>query len=437
MILIFCLLVSLLTSLIFGLGPSWINARRDPHAALKAGGPTMVGSLARRRMGSLFMSLQIALAMVLVTGTGLMIRSLVRVEDVDLGYQPHGLLFLHLDARSGRDPAKFYDEVLGRIGAIPGVQGAGAIDAQFSDYIPDDVIEMESRSQLSSDDRAATCSSHVVSNGYLKTAGVPLLRGRYFAAEDNAGSQSLAIVNQTMARRFWPGEDPAGKRFRYGVPGESPSAWRTVIGLVGDTLPNGPESPSVPQFFLPQDQVPQARSMDVIVRSAQDRLSLASDMRSAILSVSPEIPRFEISTVESQLGRLGNRRRFQTWLLTVFSTIAFVLAAVGTYGLISYSVTERTNEFGIRMARGASRMNVLRLVLSQAITFTGGGLLVGSIGALVFSRTASGLLFGVSWADAFTMSLTIGLLLFVSLAAAYVPARRATKIDPIIALSSE
>jgi len=436
-ILIFCLLVSLLTSLIFGLGPSWINARRDPNTALKAGGRTVAGSVARRRMGSVFMSSQIALAMVLVTGTGLMIRSLMRTQNVDFGYQPHGLLFLHLDAPSGRDPASFYDEALRRIGAIPGVQGAGAIDEQFSDYVPDDVIELEGRSQLSKDDQAATCGSHVVSGAYFKTAGVALLRGRYFASEDNAGSQPFAIVNQAMARRFWPGEDPTGKRFRYGVPGESPSAWRTVVGMVGDTLPNGPESRSLPQFFLPQDQAPQVRSMDVIVRGAHDGLSLAGDVRASILNLNPEIPRFEISTFGSQLERLGNRRRFQTWLLTVFSTIAFVLAAIGTYGLISYSVTERTNELGIRMALGASRGDVLRLVLGQAITVTGVGLLVGSIAALVFSHAASGLLFGVSWADGLTMSVTISLLLFVSLAAAYVPARRATKIDPIIALSSE
>jgi predicted permease len=277
----------------------------------------------------------------------------------------------------------------------------------------------------------------VVSNAYFKTAGVPLLRGRYFVSEDNAGSQPVAIINQAMAKRFWPGEDPAGKRFRYGVPGESPSAWRTVAGMVGDTLPNGPESRSLPQFFLPQDQAPQVRSMDVLVRGAQDGLSLASDVRAAILNVSPQIPRFEISTFGSQLERLGNRRRFQTWLLTVFSTIAFVLAAIGTYGLISYSVTERTNELGIRMALGASRMDVLRLVLGQAITVTGVGLLVGSIAALVFSHAVSGLLFGVSWADGLTMSVTLALLLVVSLVAAYVPARRATKIDPIIALSSE
>jgi predicted permease len=436
-ILFFCLGVSLLSSLIFGLGPSWINARRDPHAALKAGGRTVAGSRARRRMGSVFMSSQIALAMVLVTGTGLMIRSLMRVENVDSGYQPQGLLFLHLDAPSGRDPAKFYDEALERIGAIPGVQGAGAIDEQFSDYVPDDVIELEGRSQFSKDDQAATCGSHVVGGSYFKTAGIPLLRGRSFASEDKAGSQPVAIVNQAMARRFWPGDDPTGKRFRYGVPGESPSAWRTVVGVVGDTLPNGPESRSVPQFFLPQDQAPYVRSMDVIVRGAQDGLALASDVRGAIMNLSPEIPRFEISTFGSQLERLGNRRRFQTWLLTVFSTIAFVLAAIGTYGLISYSVTERTNELGIRMALGASRGDVVRLVLGQAITVTGVGLLVGSIAALVFSHAASGLLFGVSWADGLTMSVTMGLLLFVSLAAAYVPARRATKIDPIVALSSE
>ena len=372
-ILTFCLVVSLLSSLIFGLGPSWINARRAPHAALKAGGRTVAGSLARRRMGSVFMSSQVALAMVLVTGTGLMIRSLMRVQNVDSGYRPQGLLFLHLDAPSVRDPAKFYDEALDRIGVIPGVQGAGAIDAQFSDYVPDDVIELEGRLQFSKDDQAATCGSHVVSDAYFKTAGVPLLRGRYFASEDGAGSQPVAIVNQAMARRFWPGEDPAGKRFRYGVPGESSSAWRTVVGVVGDTLPNGPESRSLPQFFLPQDQAQYIRSMDVIVRGAQDGLSLASDVRASILNLSPEIPKFEISTFGSQLERLGNRRRFQTWLLTVFSTIAFVLAAIGTYGLISYSVTERTNELGIRMALGASRMDVLRLVLGQAITVTGVG----------------------------------------------------------------
>jgi putative ABC transport system permease protein len=436
-ILTFCLLVCLLTSLIFGLGPSWMNARRDPHAALKAGGRTAAGSRARRRMGSAFMFLQIALATVLVTGTGLMIRSLMRVENVDIGYQPHGLLFLHLDAPSDRDPAKFYDEVLKRIGAIPGVRGAGAIDAQFSDYVPDDVIELEGRSQFSRDDKAATCSSHVVSDAYFKTAGVALLRGHYFAPEDNAGSQPVAIVNEAMARQFWPGEDPTGKRFRYGVPGESPSAWRTVVGMVSDTLPNGPESRSLPQFFLPQNQVTWTASMDVIVRGAQDRLSLASNVRGAILRVSRNIPRFEISTVESQLERLGNRRRFQTWLLSVFSTIAFVLAAIGTYGLASYSVAERTKELGIRMALGASRRDILRLILGHSITVTGVGLFVGSAAALVFSRAASGLLFGVSWADGLTMSLTGVLLLFVSLAAGYVPARRATKVDPIIALSSE
>jgi predicted permease len=436
-ILIFCLLVSLLTGLVFGLGPSWVNSRRDPHDALKAGGRTVAGSRARRRMGRLFLSMQIALAMVLVAGTGLMVRSLIRVENVDLGYQSHGLLFLHLDAPSGREPAQFYDNVLSRLNAIPGVLRAGAIDAQFSDYVPDDLIELEGGSAFSKENQAAVSSSHIVSNAYFETAGVPLLRGRYFVTSDNAGSQPAAIINQAMTKRFWPDTDPIGRRFRYGVPGESPSAWRTVVGVVGDTLPNGPESRSLPQFFLPQDQAPQAKSMDILVRGAQDRLPLANDLRRAVLSVDPQIPRFAVSSVEAQLEQLGNRRRFQTWLLSAFSTIAFVLAAIGTYGLISYFVSERIHEIGIRMALGASRGDVLRMILAQATTITGVGLFVGTLGALLFCRAVSNLLFGVSWADGVTLSLTAGILLVVALLAAYIPARRATAVDPTMALSAE
>ncbi len=396
-ILIFCLLVSLLTGLVFGLGPSLINSRRDPHDALKAGGRTVAGSRARRRMGRLFLSMQIALAMVLVAGTGLMVRSLIRVENVDLGYQPHGLLFLHLDAPSGREPAQFYDDLLSRLNAIPGVLRAGAIDAQFSDYVPDDVIELEGRSAFSKENQAAASGSHIISNAYFETAGVPLLRGRYFATSDNADSQPVAIINQAMTKRFWPDADPIGRRFRYGVPGESPSPWRTVVGVVGDTLPNGPASHSLPQFFLPQDQAPWAKSMDILVRGAQGRLSLANDLRRAVLSVSAQIPRFAVSSVEAQLERLGNRRRFQTWLLSAFSTIAFVLAAIGTYGLISYFVSERIHEIGIRMALGASRGHVLRMILAEVARTTGVGLIVGTLGALLFSRAAANLLFGVSW----------------------------------------
>jgi len=436
-ILIFCLLVSLLTGLAFGLGPSWINARRDPHDALKAGGRTMAGSLTRRRMGRLFLSLQIALAMVLVAGTGLMVRSLMRLENVDLGYQPRGLLFLHLDTPSGREPAQFYRDVLSRLDAIPGVERAGAIDAQFSDYVPDDVIELEGGPASSKDNQAAASSSHIVSNEYFETAGVPLLRGRYFATSDNAGSQPVAIVNQAMAKRFWPDADPIGRRFRYGVPGESPSAWRTVVGVVGDTLPNGPESRSLPQFFLTQDQAPQVKSMDILVRGARDRLPLANDLQRAVLSVSAQIPRFAVSSVDAQLERLGNRRRFQTWLLSAFSMIAFVLAAIGTYGLISYSVTERIHEIGIRMALGATRGDVLRMILAEVARITGAGLFVGTLGALLVSRAASNLLFGVPWADGITLSLTAGILLFAALTAAYIPARRATAVDPTMALSAE
>jgi predicted permease len=438
-ILLFCLLLSLLTGLLFGLGPAWINAHRDPHATLKAGGRTVAGNLVRRRLGKTFMVLQLALAMVLVTGAGLMLRSALEVENVNLGYQPHGLLFLHIDVPAGRDeaPAQFYSEVLTRIRAIPGIQDAGAIDALFSDYVPDDVIEVEGRSQLSAGDEAAASGSHIVSKEYFQTAGAPLLRGRSFDSTDNAHSESVAIINQSMATRFWSGSNPVGKRFRYGVPGESPSTWRTIVGVVVDTLPNGPESSILPQFFLPQDQVPWTNSMDVLVRTAQSHLPNTSDIRTALLSVNPDVPRFQISTVDDELERLGSRRRFQTWLLSVFSAVSLALAGIGIYGLILYSVAERTNEIGIRMALGATRLDIMRMIFGELLTLSSVGLLFGLAGALALSHAISSLLFGVRWADGLTLCLAMCSMFIVVVSAAYIPAQRATLIDPMQALRNE
>jgi ABC-type lipoprotein release transport system permease subunit len=240
-----------------------------------------------------------------------------------------------------------------------------------------------------------------------------------------------------MAKRLWPGEDPIGRRFRYGVPGEQPTDWRTVVGVVGDTLPDGPESRAYPQFFLPQKQIPWTASTDIVVRVDDTRLPLAASIREAILSVSAEIPRFEVTTVDSQLEAMGNRRRLQTWLLSAFSAIAVTLAAIGIYGLISYSVTERTAEIGIRMALGATRIDILAMIMRSLLVLAGGGLMLGVAGAMALSRAASSLLFGVAWSDSFTLASATLLLLGVALAAGYIPARRATKVDPAIALSSE
>lgn len=438
-VLAFCALLSVITGVLFGLGPAWLKAGRDPQGALKAGGRTMTGSLARRRLGGALMALQLALAMVLVTGAGLMLRSFLRVQDVNLGYRPQGLLFLHLDVPTaeGGEPAALYDDALTRIRAIPGVQSAGAIDALFSDYVPDNMIDVEGHAHFSTEDDSEASGSHVVSRGYFETAAVPLLRGRFFDSTDGPDSQPVAMINQSMAKRMWPGENPIGRRFRYGVPGETPSVWRTVVGVVGDTLPDGPESRVYPQFFLPQTQVPWAASMDLVIRAADNRLPLANSIRAAIVSVNSEIPRFEVTTVDSELETLGNRRRFQTWLLSSFSAIALVLAAIGIYGLISYSVSERTAEIGIRMALGARPVDIMGMILGQVSTLAGAGLLVGLAGALALSHAASNLLFGVAWTDGRTLGLATLLLFMVALTAGYIPAKRATKVDPAITLSSE
>ena len=377
--------------------------------------------------------------MVLITGAGLMLRSFLQVQDVDLGYQPQHLLFLHLDAPAGKagESAQLYDDALAHIRAIPGVQGAGAIDALFSDYVPDEIIDVEGHARISGGNDADASSSHVVSEGYFETAVVPLLRGRFFASTDGPHSQPVAIINQSMARRFWPGENPIGRRFRYGVPGEKPSIWRTVVGVVGDTLPDGPESRTYPQFFLPQSQIPWTGSMDIVVRVARNQIPLAGSIRAAVLSASAEIPRFEVTTVASKLETLGNRRRFQTWLLTSFSAIALILAAIGIYGLISYSVTERTPEIGIRMALGARPVDIMSMILGQLFMLAGAGLLLGVAAAMALSHAAAYLLFGVASTDILTFTLATLLLLMVALAAGYFPARRATRVDPAITLSSE
>ncbi len=438
-ILIFCLLLSLATGVVFGTGSAWIQARRNLHLALRAGGRTMAGSLARRRLVSFLMAGQLALVMVLITGAGLMLRSFVQVQHAQLGYEPQRLLFLHLDVPSGQGGglAEFYEGALARIDALPGVQSAGAIDSLFSDYVPDDVIEIEGRSRSPAGEDAAASGSHVVSEGFFKTASVPLLHGRSFTSADVQGSQPVAILNQSMAKRFWPGGTPVGQQFRYGVPGETPSAWRTVVGIVGDMLPDGPESQVLPQFFLPQAQVPETASMDIVVRTKQEQLPLNSNLRAAIVSARPDMPRFEIGTVESEIERLGNRRRFQTWLLNAFSVVALVLAGIGIYGLISYSVAQRTPEIGIRMALGASRLKIMTMILGQLLKLTGTGLLLGWMGALALSRVGSNLLFGVAWIDGLTLSSATCLLVAVVFAAAYLPARRATRVDPVVALSSE
>src|SRR5579859_63057 len=437
-VLLFCALLSVFTGFICGFIPAWFNVRRDPHGAMKANSRTMAGSLAQRRLGGFLIVLQLALAMVLITGAGSMARSFLRLHNVDLGYQPQGLLFLHLDvpARRGSEPVELYREALARIHSLPAVKNAGAIDALFSGYVPDDVVEVAGRPHLPTAEDSDAASSHVASDGYFETAGIPLLQGRSFGATDGPHSQPVAIINRSMAETFWPGQNPVGKQFRYGVPGEPPSAWQTVIGIVGNTLPNGRESRAFSQFFLPQSQVPSAASMDVIVREERGTVPLADSIRATILSLDPNIPRFNVTTVETKLEELGNRRALETWLLGLFSAISLLLAAIGVYGLISYSVTERTSEIAIRMALGAARFDILKLVLGQVLVLAGIGLFLGLGGALVLSHIASRFLFGVASTDGPTLALTTFLLLAVALVSGAIPARRAMKVEPVTILSS-
>jgi predicted permease len=440
-VLAFCAFLSAATGVFLSLGPAWLSARRDPQDTLKAGSRTIAGSRASRRLGHLLMTIQLALAMVLVTGTGLMLRSFLQSQHVDLGFDPQRLLFLHLDAPAATNsdtnqPVQLLAQALTRISSIPGVKGAGAVDKMFSSYVPDDVIEIEGQGPASIATNTDASTSHVVGGAYFETVGIPLLRGRLFSSTDSLQGQPVSVINQSMAKRFWPNKDPVGKRFRFGVPGET-SEWHMVVGVVADSLPDGPESRVSPLFYLPQSQRPWVASMDIVIRVADDRLPLANAIRAAVLSVNNQVPKFAVTTVDAELDALGTQRRFSTWLLSSFSAFALVLAAIGIYGMVSYSVTERTAEIGVRMAFGAARADIMRLVLGQVLLLAGGGLLSGLAAAMIISRTAANLLFGVAPTDGVTLTGATLLLLMVALLAGYVPARRATRVDPAIALTAE
>ena len=274
-----------------------------------------------------------------------------------------------------------------------------------------------------------------VSADYFRTVGVPLLKGRFFSERDGPNSLPVAIVNQRLARRFWPNEDPIGKRFRFGF--QKPTdPWISVGGLVADMRRDGLTKNPVSQAFLPLTQDP-ARGMDLVVRAASDPVKLAAALRSAVGSVDRTAPVFNVSTLDEQLHEQTAPMRFETTLLGAFAALSSLLAAIGIYGILHYSVAQRTHEIGVRMALGAKRTDVLKLIIGQGFRLTLSGVGIGLVGALALTRFLSSLLYGVQSTDPMTYVIVSLTLAAVALPACYIPARRATKVDPMVALRYE
>jgi putative ABC transport system permease protein len=443
----FAMLLTLLCGLVAGLAPALRMAAQFPHEALKEGGRTGGAGGRHDRLRSVLVVGEIALALVLLTGAGLMIRSAVALNDVDPGFDPRGLTAARVSLpATGYETAaqseRAFARIAERLEQVPGAVAAGLVSTAPFEAGGNNGLTPEGRPL----DIASTVQSNlrVVTPGYFRTMGIRLRRGRLLTADDRAGAPLVMVINETLAREAWPGEDPIGKRIACCESGpDGGPLWKTVVGVVADVRAHGVGEAIEPEFYLPMAQAPAVawqwleRTMTLALRSPGDAATVAGAMRDAVWSVDRSLPVYAIETMDERRAESLAASRFSTMLLTAFGGLALLLAAVGVYGVISYGVSQRTQEIGIRVALGAGHRNVLELVVGHAAVLTGAGLLLGLGGALGLSRLIGGLLFQVSPTDPPTLAAGTVLLAAVALLAAVVPARRAARVDPAVALRAE
>jgi putative ABC transport system permease protein len=437
-VLSFALVLSFFAAFIFGLFPALRVSGTDPHLALKGSGRDLSESSAVVRLRSLLVAAEFAVAVILLVGAGLLTRSFLRVQHVDPGFSSDHALTARVVQSKFKSETQwrdFYEQALDHIRAIPGVEAVGAIDNFFFASFPDETVIVEGRSPVTPGTSVSQVTDDGISPGYFQSLGVPLLRGRFFSEQDGTTSPRTAIINATMSRRFWPGADPLGQRFKFGYQ-TAGDPWITVVGVVGDMHRDGVTRDPVSEIFLPLSQHP-ARGMDLVVRTSGAPRSFAGTVRAAIQSADKTAPVFNVSTLEDALRDQVAPRRFQTLLLSLFAFLAVILSAIGVYGLMHYSVTQRTHEIGIRMALGAQPLEVIRLVLGQGGRIALAGILIGVGGALSIGRVLSSLLFDVTATDPVTFVVVTLLLCVIALVACYIPARRAIRVDPMVALRYE
>ena len=435
--LLFTLCCSLVTGIVFGLAPALHASRFDVNGALRASAPA-AGGRARGRLRGALVIAQVALSLVLLVGAGLMIRSFHRVQEVDPGFDTDHLLTLtvSLPDQKYEDSTRviaFYRDLQRSIEALPGVRSASAVSAlPISGGDGHGDLTVEGRPFPPGEAPAA--SFRRVLPSYFRTMRIPLIQGREFDDHDGGGDVMVVIVNESMARRFWPGENPVGRRIKVGPAAREP--WLTIVGVVGDVRNVGLESGAALATYEPHAQRPWT-TMNLAVRAAGDTTPLVPAVRELLRAAEPGAPVFNVGTMESRIDESLGLRRFNTGMMRLFSAVALLLAAIGIYGVLSYSVSRRTGEFGIRMALGARRADLMRLVVGQGMSLALAGVVLGVTGALALTRVLSSLLFETSATDPLTFTLTALLLSAVSLAACWLPASRATRVDPMVALRHE
>ncbi|MBV8856406.1 MAG: ABC transporter permease [Acidobacteria bacterium] len=439
-VLLFATGLSLLTGVLFGLTPALSASRTDLQGALKEGGRSTV-SRGGRRLRDLLVVTEVALALVLLVGAGLLLKSLVTMLRVDPGFDTRGLLTLRVALPPARYPegdkaVRFYEEVLRRVSAVPGVRGAALtsnlpLAGEGGTGTPQIVGRSTPAAELTE------AHLRTVSANYFEVLGVPLVAGRPFAERDGANAPPVLLVNKTFAERVFPGEDPLGRRVTFKFTNEKQFE---IVGVVGDEKVTSLDARTTPVIYFHSRQDSYFDSAALVLRTdAPDPLALAPAVRGEVRALDPEVPVYAVQTLEQLVAGspAAFLRRYPAYLTGVFACVALLLALVGIYGVVSYAVAQRTHEIAVRVALGARSRDVLRLVLGHGLLLALGGIALGALGALALTRLISGLLFGVSAADPAVYGLVALLLAAVALLACLVPARRATKVDPIVALRYE
>jgi putative ABC transport system permease protein len=440
-VLIFTGLVAVLTGIAFGLAPALQASHLNLNDTLKEGGRDAGGGSKGNRLRGLLVIGEVAVSFVLLIGAGLLINSFFHLRNLEPGFRADHLLTMKVDLSEVKYPdrerrAAFFDEVIRRIRPLPRVQSAAVAGNLPLTYNGDSMsIGVEGISDLPPDQRPDVIF-RAIGPGYFSTMGIPIIRGRDFTDQDKADSKNVVVISEKTAQHFWPGQDPIGRRLK---PGSSTSntPWREVIGIVKDVRQNDFIAPPKMQMYFTYRQLKDLAPNALVIRTSIEPLSLAASARDAIWSVDKDQTVADIDTMEHIVAEAVARQRFSMLLLGLFATLALLLASVGIYGVMTYSVAQRTHEIGIRIALGARRADVLQMTIKQGLRLVGAGMILGLAAAFILTRVLESLLFGISATDPVTFFGISLVLLAVAILASYLPALRATKVDPIIALRAQ
>ena len=432
--------ISIITGLVFGLAPALQISKPNLVESLKESGRGSGPSSSRNRLRSALVVSEIALTLVLLVCAGLLIRTVTRLRNVDTGFNVKNVLTMTLGLPAVKYPkpenyVAFNQQVTERIAALPGVKAVGTTSVMpLSSNFDGRGLVVEDQPRTRGEE--ITVDLYVTTPGYLRAMEIDTLKGRSIGAEDTVDSEKIALINATMASRLWPNQDPLGKRIKFPGSDKNPQPWRTVVGVVSDVAQYALDKEPPMQMYLPHSQFPTSFN-SIVVKTEGDPMAMTSLVRREILAVDKDQAVFNVTTLEELRGESILIRKFFMLLLLVFAVLALTLAAVGIYGVMSYVASQRTHEIGIRMALGAQASDVLKLLIGGGMALAFIGVAAGLAGAFALTRVMAGLLFGVSATDMLTfVSVSVGLIV-VALLACYIPARRATKVDPLVALRYE